>query len=215
MILGSIRQPINLARMRRFVERPDHLGHTEAIPPPLSIPPGWGQLCGRHIEKVPNYDLAEFCVGHELQSTLPADYYPFDRHTFPFHGPRSVRVYDTYTTNKRLQVAIYLLDLPLPAHADRHEFATGLIDGSTGTRTPSSQDWSLVRALKDSFPGLLYLKDLLPNAKHCVIFKDTLLPIYQIVADRVSKGRKCLSNSLKTTTRTAHGSSLSSCLNNT
>lgn len=73
VILGSIRQPINLARMRRFVERPDHLGHTEAIPPPLSIPPGWGQLCGRHIEKVPNYDLAESCVGHELQFTLPAD----------------------------------------------------------------------------------------------------------------------------------------------
>jgi hypothetical protein len=97
-------------------------------------------------------------------------------------------VYDTYTTNKRLQVGVYLLDLPLPAHADRHEFATGLIDVSTGTRTPSSQDWSLVRALKDSFPGLLYLKDLLPNAKHCVIFKDTLLPIYQIVADGVLKG---------------------------
>ena len=79
-----------------------------------------------------NHDLAEFCVGHELQSTLPADYYPPDHHTFPFHGLRPVRVYDTYTSGKRLQIAVYLLDLPLPANADKHkhEFATGLIDMS-------------------------------------------------------------------------------------
>ena len=37
---------------------------------------------------------------------------------------------------------------------------------------------------------MLYLKDILPNAEHCVIFKNTLLPIYQIVADGVSKGGK-------------------------
>ena len=45
-----------------------------------------------------------------------------------------------------------------------------------------------MRALKTSFPGVLYLKDILPNAEHCVIFKNTLLPIYQIVADGGVKG---------------------------
>ena len=190
LTLGAIRQPINLARMRRFVERSEHLGPTEAIPQPLSIAAGWGQFCGRHIDKISDYNLAEFCVGHELQLTLPPDYYPPDHHTFPFTGPRPVRIYDTYVSNIRLQVAVYLLDLPLSENADKHEYATGLIDVSAGGRIRGTQDWSLVRALKTSFPGVLYLKDILPNAEHCVIFKNTLLPIYQIVADGVSKGGK-------------------------
>ena len=109
------------------------------------------------------------------------------------------------------------MDIPLAENADKHEFATGLLDVSAGAHTRGSQDWSLVRALKTSFPGMLYLKDILPNAEHCVILKNTLLPIYQIVADGVSKGgsRECWYSSLKTITRTAHGSSPSSCLSAT
>ena len=130
--LDDIHQPLNLTRLRLFVERPDHLGHTDAIPTPLSIAAGWGRFCGWHIDKVSNHDLAEFCVGHKLQFTLPAEYYPPDHHMFLFNGPRPVRAYDTYTTGNRLQVTVYLLDLPEPANADKHEYATGLIDVAPG-----------------------------------------------------------------------------------
>ena len=89
--LGEIRQPINLARMRRYVERSPHLGGTGPPAPVLDIAAEWGRHCGRHIDRVAARDLAEFCIGHELEFSLPADYYPPDHKDFPFTGPRLVR----------------------------------------------------------------------------------------------------------------------------
>jgi len=188
--LGEIQQPINLARLRRFVERPAHLG-TIDLPPILSLAADWGRHCGKHIQKVRPADLAEFCVGHQLELTLPEDYFPPDHHTFPFRGPRAVRVYDTLQEGTApLQIAVYLLDLPLPVTADGHQFATAHFPIVSPRRTPEARDWSFLRALKYSFPGLTYLKDLLPNADSTVVFRQTTLPIHKVVAARVTKGGK-------------------------
>ena len=65
--LGAIRQPFNLARLRRFVERPAHLGGTSTVIPSVSLPAEWASHCGKHIDKVSASDLAEFCIGYELQ----------------------------------------------------------------------------------------------------------------------------------------------------
>jgi len=182
--LGAIRQPINLARLRRFVERPDHLG-TVDLPPVLSLAADWGRHCGKHIEKIRPVDLAELCVGHQLELQIPEDYFPPDQHTFPFPGPRSVRVYDTLKEGTTpLQIAVYLLDLPLPVAVDGHKFATAHFPIVPARRTPAHQNWTFLRALKYSFPGLTYLKDLLPDAGTSVVYQNTLLPIYTVVASR-------------------------------
>ena len=123
--LGAIRQPNNLSRLRRFVERPAHLGGGE-LPPVLFLAADWGRHCGKHIDKIRPEDQAEFFVGHQLELRLQADYFPPDHNTFPFTGPRPVRVYnDTLREGTSpLQLAVYLLDMPLAVKRDGHEFAT-------------------------------------------------------------------------------------------
>ena len=75
--------------------------------------------------------MAEFCVGHELELTVPADYYPSDHPAYPYKGPRRVRVYDSYTDRTTpLQVAVYLLDLPLQDNPDHLKFETSMISVS-------------------------------------------------------------------------------------
>ena len=77
----------------------------------------WGKHCGTHIDNVAARNLAEFCVGHELELTLPVDFY--DHSEFPFDGPRRVRVYDTFSDGTTpLVVAVYLIDLPLASNDD-------------------------------------------------------------------------------------------------
>ena len=46
-----------------------------------------------------------------------------------------------------------------------------------------------MRALHYSFPGLTYLKDLLPNADKSVVYRNTLRPIHTFVAARLTRGR--------------------------
>jgi hypothetical protein len=157
----------------------------------LSIAANWGRHCGKHIDKIGLEDLAEFCVGHQLELELPADYFPPDHHTFPFDGPRKVRVYDTYVERGQpRQMAVYLLDLPLVDKPDDHEFATCTFPVKSPKHTAASKDWSFMRALKHSFPGVTYLKDLLPGADASVVFQNTLLPIHTVVASRLTGGGK-------------------------
>ena len=50
--------------------------------------------------------------------------------------------------------------------------------------------WTLLRALKTSFPHARYLKDLLPDAATTVVFRNRQLPIYRVVASQsVGGGR--------------------------
>jgi len=187
--LGDIMQPINLARLRRFVERPDNLGGKNVTPSSLALAAKWGRHCGTHIDKISAEDLAEFCVGHELEFILPEDYYPPDHNKHPFTGPRPVRAYDTYEDKKDgLQLAVYLLDVPLAPNAAELKYDTALLPIFATRRTASGAIWTLLRALKYSFPALTHLKDLLPNASTSVVFKDTMMPIHQVVADRLVRG---------------------------
>jgi len=136
-------------------------------------------------------DLAEFCVGHQLELKLPENYFPPDHHTFPFTGPRPVRVYATLKEGTTpLQIAVYLLDLPLPVPVDGHKFATAHFPIVPARRTLEHRNWTFLRALKYSFPGLTYLKDLLPDAGTSVVYRNTLLPIHTVVAARETKGGK-------------------------
>ena len=160
---------------------------------------GWRRHCGTRLDRVTAFDLAEFCVGHELQLTLPADYYTPDHPTHPFNGPRAVRVYDTFTDRTTpLQVAVYLLDLPLDNDPGRLEFETGMIVVSTpvldvpahgpGSATVNPLGWTLMRALQTSFPHAKLLKDLLPDADSTVVFQHTLMPIYKVMASQSVRG---------------------------
>jgi len=127
------------------------------------------------------HDLAAFCVGHELRLTLPATYFPPTHKTHPFTGPRAVRVYDSFASPATpLQVAVYFLDLPLDDDPDGLEFETGMIPVSNTKRGP----WTLLRALKTSFPHARHLKDLLPDAATTVVFRNKQLPIYRVVASQ-------------------------------
>jgi hypothetical protein len=150
----------------------------------------WARHTGRHIDKVTADQLAEFCVGHSLELCLPEDYYPSAHKGFPFQGPRLVRVYDSCRASPRapLQVAVFLLDCPLTDDPNNMPFETGMLDVRAAANLPLTVNWSLIRALKFSFPGLEYLKDLLPDAGSSVVYKNSLVPIHRVVADRLSGG---------------------------
>ena len=122
-------------------------------------------------------------------------------------------MYDTLQEGTSpLQIAVYLLDLPLPVTTDGHKFATAHFPIVPARRTPENQNWTFLRSLKYFFPGLIYLQDLLPDASTSVVFNHTLLPIHTVVAARTTKGGKSelLVQFAKDITRTAHGSSRSS-----
>ena len=149
--LGQIRQPFNLARLKRFVERQEALGASARIKEPLLLSPLWGRHVGDNIDSISAFHLAEFCVGHDLTFHLPADYYPPDHAEFPFNGPRAVRAYDTVKdAGCPLTLAVYLLDLPLADSPDKHEFVTGLIPVMAAPHTPDSLNWSVMGALRFS-----------------------------------------------------------------
>ena len=84
-------------------------------------------------------------------------------------------------------------------------------------KTPFSRNWTLVRALKESFPGLAYLKDLLSNADHSVFY--TNIGSYPPGLCRPllagGGGARYRRNALGTTLKTVLGSSQSSSLNAT
>jgi hypothetical protein len=185
----DVRQPFNLARLRRFVERPGYLGGIPFQAPGLDLAADWAKHAGKHIDKVSPANLAEFCIGHSLDVQLPADYYPAG-HAFPFEGSRRVRIYDTHQDTPRapLQVAVFLLDLPLVNDPKGMKFETSMINVRSPAHVPAAQDWSLIRALKFSVPGLTYLKDLLPHAASSVVFKQSMVPIHSVVAERLSGG---------------------------
>jgi len=187
--LGEIRQPLDLSRLRRFVERPAYLGGTPPKLPALGLSEKWGRHCGDSIEGVSASVLAEFCIGHDLSLTLPRYDFPSDHYMHPFKGPRPVRIYDTWTEQGRLQACLYLLDMPLPVNDDGLEFETVAVDVFPAKRTRAGENWSLLRALHYSFPGLTHLKDLLPNADKSVVYRNTLLPIHTLVATHLSRGR--------------------------
>jgi len=149
----------------------------------------WGHHCATRMDRVSALVLSEFCVGHELELTLPPDYFPANHSEHPFDGPRPVRVYDTWVERGRMQVCVYLLDLPLAHNEAELLFETTWINVFSPAHTRASEDWSLKRALHFSFPGLVYLKDILPNAEHSVVFRQTLVPIHTVVATRMTKGR--------------------------
>ena len=46
-----------------------------------------------------------------------------------------------------------------------------------------------MRALHFSFPDLVYLQDILPNANNSVVYRQTLVPIHTVVAARMTRGR--------------------------
>ena len=147
--LGDIRQPINPNRLRRFVDRPARLGDTDVVPPSLALAAECGRHCGTHIDQVTAHHLAEVCVGHELEFTLPADYFPPNHNDHPFNGPRPVRAYDTYKGgNEGLQLAVYLLDLPLKKNKDKLKFETTWIPVFTSRRAAAGNNWTVLRALK-------------------------------------------------------------------
>ena len=186
LTLSEVCQPFNRARLRRFVERPPHLRGVPTVLPLLSFDADWGKHCGKHIDKVSARDLAEFCVDQELELTLPADYYPADHPVFLFDGPRRVRVYDTFYDRKTpLEVAVYLLDLPMATNKDNLDFET-CMPAIVSPKHSRAKDCSFIRALKESFPGVTYLKDWFPNASGTVVYRNTLLPIHEVVADRWS-----------------------------
>ena len=93
------------------------------------------------------------------------------------------------THGPREEGCLYLLDMPLPPNDDELEFETVIVDVFPAKHTRAGENWSLLRALHDSFPGLTYLKDLLPNADKSVVYRNTLLPIYTVVAARLTGGR--------------------------
>ena len=187
--LDKIRQPINLSRLRRFHDRPAHLEGHPFVPPNLERAADWGKHCGTLLDKVGASELAEFCVGHELQLTLPADYYPPNHHTHPFTGPMRVRVFDSFTDRTTtLQVAVYLLDLPLDDDPNHLEYETGMIPVFAPRYTSAAKQWTLLRAFKATYPDAVCLKDLLPNADSTVVFKNTHMPIYQVVVSQLARG---------------------------
>jgi hypothetical protein len=144
---------------------------------------------GDNIDSISAFHLAEFCVGHDLTFHLPADYYPQDHAELPFNGPRAVRAYDTIEeAGCPLNLAVYLLDLPLADSPDKHEFVTGLIPVMAAPHAPDSLNWSVMRALRFSSPKAVILKDLLPDAENTVVFQNTQYPIRRVVADRLSRG---------------------------
>ena len=59
----------------------------------------------------------------------------------------------------------------------------------SAAHTRVNQSWSLIRALYFSFPNLVYLEDILPNAKGSVVYRNTLIPIHTFVAARLNKRR--------------------------
>ena len=153
----------------------------------MDLAADWGQKCGRHIDKVSARELAEFCIGHNLEFRLPPDYYKPDHHQSPFVGPRPVRAYDIFQEGTGpLQICVFLLDLPLPTNDEGHDFETCTLTILAPAHTPATKNFTFMRALKYSFPDLTYLKDLLPNASSSVVFKNTLLPIHQVVAGRLT-----------------------------
>ena len=171
------------------MDRPARLGGTDVVPPSLALAAEWGRHCGTHIDQVTAPHLAEFCVGHELEFTLPAEYFPPNHNDHPFNGPRPVRAYDTYKVgNEGLQLAVYLLDLPLKKNKDKVTFGTTWIPVFTSRRAAAGNNWTVLRALKSTFPNLTHLKDILPDASSSVVFKDTMMPIHQVVAARLAMG---------------------------
>jgi hypothetical protein len=79
--------------------------------------------------------------------------------------------------------------MPLPPNADGLEFETVTVDVFCPKHTRPTENWSLLRAFYYSFPGLTYLKDLLPNADKSVVYRNTLLPIHTLVASHMTRGR--------------------------
>ena len=107
-------------------------------------------------------------------------------------GPRKVRAYDTYADSQTpLELSVYLLDKPLPFKPDNHGFVTGMLSDVAPRHLRAGKNVTLTRALKFSFPNLVHLKDLLPNADKSVVYKNTLVPLYSVVADRLNGGGGC------------------------
>jgi len=130
------------------VERPEALGASPHIKEPLLLTPLWGQHVGDNIDSVSAFHLAEFCVGHDLTFSLPPDYYPPNHAELPFDGSRPVRAYDTIKeAGCPLNLAVYLLDLPVTDSPDEHEFVTGTIPAMAPPHVPVSLNWSVMRAL--------------------------------------------------------------------
>ena len=88
-----------------------------------------------------------------------------------------------------MQVCVYLLDMPLPVNAAELEFETATLDAFLPAHTHSNQNRSLLCAQHFLFPGLVYLKDVLPNAEHSVVYRQTPVPMHTVVAAGLSKGR--------------------------
>ena len=139
------------------------------------------------MDRVPARILGELCVGHNLELTLPPDDFPADHYMHPFDGPRRVRVCNTSVENDIKQVCVYLLEMPLPVNDADLEFETATLNVFLPAHTRSNANWSLLRALHFSFPGLVHLKDVLPNAELSVVYPHTFVPVHTIVAARLSK----------------------------
>jgi len=72
-----------------------------------------------------------------------------------------------------------------PSHL---EYETGTVPVFAPKYTPASKNWTILRALRTSFPDATYLEDILRHADSSVVFQNTLMPIYQIEAARLAKG---------------------------
>ena len=188
--LGNIQQPFNLRRLRRYVQRPEYLGGLPPPETPLGLAPDWGRRVGQRLDNTSAKELAEFCIGHSLVFYLPKDYYPPHHADYPYTGPRRVRAYDSLKERGTpLQQAVYLLDQPIADNVDGHEFVTGLLPLLAPAHIPANMNWSVIRALKFTFPGANILKDLLLDADRTVVFRNSQFPIHMVVAARMSGGR--------------------------
>jgi len=58
----------------------------------------------------------------------------------------------------------------------------------TTRRAAAGHNCTVLRALESTFPNLTHLKDMLPDASSSVVFKDTMMPIHQVVAARLVRG---------------------------
>ena len=88
-----------------------------------------------------------------------------------------------------------------------HASETACIDVFAPAHNRSGENWGLMRALHFSFPDLVYLQDILPNANNSVVYRQTLVPIHTVVAARMTRGRDPIPEVLVQFTKTDYETS--------
>jgi len=74
---------------------------------------------------------------------------------------------------------------PLDDHPNHLEYETGMPTVFAPKYTPAAKQWTLRRALKAAYPDAVCLQDLLPNTDSTMVFRETHMPIYRVVASQL------------------------------